>query len=78
MYNLFLITSYSYNRNATHLEESELRRTLQSLACGPPGTRVLLKEPRGREVGDADRFLFNKDFTSKMYRIKINTIQVRL
>ncbi len=28
----------------------ELRRTLQSLACGKPGTRALLKHPKGRDV----------------------------
>ena len=34
--------------------------TLQSLACGK--TRVLRKEPRGRDVEDADVFFFEGIF----------------
>jgi cullin-4 len=40
------------------------------------GTRVLSKEPRGKEVADSDVFTANSDFTNKLNRIKINTIQV--
>ena len=35
---------------ATGIEDKELRRTLQSLACGVLTSRVLLKEPKGKEV----------------------------
>ena len=38
--------------------------------------RVLLKEPKGREVSDGDRFTYNAGLTEKLYRIKINSIQV--
>ena len=61
----------------TGIEDAELRRTLQSLACGVLGTRVLVKEPRGREVADGDLFSVNLDFSNKLFRIKINTIQMR-
>nr|CAG4643744.1 EOG090X01NX [Lepidurus arcticus] len=60
---------------ATGIEIGELKRTLQSLACGK--ARVLLKEPRGKDVGDQDRFVFNKSFTNKLFRIKINQIQMK-
>lgn len=56
-------------------QEGELRRTLQSLACGK--ARVLSKAPRGREVRDNDHFGFNHDFTNKLFRIKINQIQMK-
>lgn len=56
-------------------EEGELKRTLQSLACGK--ARVLNKNPRGKEVEDPDRFTFNKDFRHKLFRIKINQIQMK-
>jgi hypothetical protein len=49
---------------------------LQSLACGIIGTRVLTKEPKGKDVEPSDAFWFNADFTNKLFRIKINTIQV--
>uniref|UniRef100_A0A3P9QCF3 Cullin 4A n=1 Tax=Poecilia reticulata TaxID=8081 RepID=A0A3P9QCF3_POERE len=62
-------------RAATGIEEGELRRTLQSLACGK--ARVLNKNPRGKDVEDGDRFNFNNDFKHKLFRIKINQIQMK-
>lgn len=56
-------------------EEGELKRTLQSLACGK--ARVLNKNPRGKDVEDGDRFNFNNDFKHKLFRIKINQIQMK-
>lgn len=62
-------------RGKTSIEESELRRTLQSLACGK--ARVLTKVPKGRDVLDNDKFIFNSEFTNKLFRIKINQIQLK-
>lgn len=59
----------------TSIEDGELRRTLQSLACGK--ARVLYKFPKGREIEDNDKFRFNNEFTNKLYRIKINQIQMK-
>eukprot|EP00611_Tribonema_gayanum_P003928 TRINITY_DN13167_c0_g1_i1.p1 TRINITY_DN13167_c0_g1~~TRINITY_DN13167_c0_g1_i1.p1 ORF type:complete len:679 (+),score=298.77 TRINITY_DN13167_c0_g1_i1:25-2037(+) len=59
----------------TRIEDGELRRTLQSLACGK--VRVLRKEPKGREVEDGDAFAINAEFAHKQLRIRINTIQLR-
>ncbi|KAK7475514.1 hypothetical protein BaRGS_00033270 [Batillaria attramentaria] len=53
---------------ATGIEDTELRRTLQSLACG---------KARGKDVEDGDKFQFNDDFKHKLYRIKINQIQMK-
>lgn len=61
--------------SGTGTEEGELRRTLQSLACGK--ARVLNKNPRGKDVEDGDRFNFNNDFKHKLFRIKINQIQMK-
>jgi hypothetical protein len=36
-----------------------------------------VKEPKGREVEDGDSFRFNTDFSEKLYRIKINSIQMK-
>ncbi|XP_043101914.1 cullin-4A isoform X2 [Puntigrus tetrazona] len=62
-------------RSATGIEDGELKRTLQSLACGK--ARVLNKSPRGKDVEDGDRFHFNSDFRHKLFRIKINQIQMK-
>ncbi|NXR16531.1 CUL4A protein, partial [Cinclus mexicanus] len=56
-------------------KDSELRRTLQSLACGK--ARVLIKNPKGKDVEDGDKFIFNGDFKHKLFRIKINQIQMK-
>ncbi|XP_067298437.1 cullin-4A [Pseudorasbora parva] len=62
-------------RTATGIEDGELKRTLQSLACGK--ARVLNKTPRGKDVEESDRFQFNSDFRHKLFRIKINQIQMK-
>lgn len=56
-------------------ESSELVRTLQSLALGRKGTRVLVKRPAGKEVEPSDKFAINKAFTSDRIKFKINQIQ---
>ncbi|XP_029020214.1 cullin-4B [Betta splendens] len=60
---------------ATGIEDSELRRTLQSLACGK--ARVLTKLPKSKDVEDGDKFSCNDDFKHKLFRIKINQIQMK-
>ncbi|CAO2611491.1 Cul4a [Lemmus lemmus] len=67
--------SFEEIKMATGIEDSELRRTLQSLACGK--ARVLIKSPKGKEVEDGDKFIFNGDFKHKLFRIKINQIQMK-
>lgn len=56
-------------------EDGELRRTLQSLACGK--ARVLTKNPKGKDIEDGDKFICNDDFKHKLFRIKINQIQMK-
>ncbi|KAI9544944.1 Cullin-4B [Dissostichus eleginoides] len=60
---------------ATGIEDSELRRTLQSLACGK--ARVITKIPKSKDVEDGDKFSCNDDFRHKLFRIKINQIQMK-
>ncbi|GAB2296895.1 hypothetical protein Dimus_030996 [Dionaea muscipula] len=66
--------SFQDIKDATRIEDKELRRTLQSLACGK--VRVLQKFPKGREVEDYDSFLFNDQFTAPLYRIKVYICQL--
>ncbi|XP_064971830.1 cullin-4-like [Musa acuminata AAA Group] len=62
-------------KDSTGIDDRELRRTLQSLACGK--VRVLQKIPKGREIEDEDCFVFNEEFTAPLYRIKVNAIQMK-
>ena len=59
--------SLSEIKDLTNIEDSELRRTLQSLACGK--ARVLQKVPRGKDVADNDKFVYNADFTHQVIQI---------
>ncbi|KAL1738064.1 hypothetical protein HDZ31DRAFT_78664, partial [Schizophyllum fasciatum] len=61
---------------AGQLDDDELRRTLQSLACGKK--RVLIKVPPGKDVRDGDVFQFNADFADNQRRVHINTIQAKV
>ncbi|GFY80642.1 cullin4 [Actinidia rufa] len=67
--------SFQDIKDSTGIEDKELRRTLQSLACGK--VRVLQKFPKGRLVEDDDSFVFNDGFTAPLYRMKVNAIQMK-
>lgn len=62
-------------RSKYSIEDAELRRTLQSLACG--NKKVLKKRPAGRDVNDADVFYFNREFSDPRAKVHINSIQVK-
>jgi len=62
--------------SATGLVDTDLHRTLLSLACGNKA-RVLHKRPKGSTIGKDDIFVWNKGFTHPQVRIKINAIQVK-
>ena len=68
-------TSFEDLKLSSNIEDGELRRTLQSLACGK--ARVLLKSPKGKDINDGDKFIANKDFTHQLFHIKINQVQLK-
>ncbi|KAI8908337.1 ubiquitin-protein ligase, Cullin 4 [Gorgonomyces haynaldii] len=67
--------TYQEIKQDTGIEEQELCRTLQSLACGK--VRVLQKSPRGRDINPDDAFEFNNEFSHQLFRITINAIQAK-
>lgn len=58
------------------MEDAQLKRTLQSLACAK--FKILKKDPVGRNVAPTDTFTFNHAFTAPVMRIKIATIASRV
>ncbi|KAI1789168.1 Cullin-4B [Ganoderma leucocontextum] len=64
---------YADIKEQTSLDDAELQRTLQSLACGKK--RVLKKDSGGKDVKATDKFLFNVDFTDPRRVVHINSIQ---
>lgn len=69
--------SYPSIREQTGLDDVELKRTLQSLACGQIPTRVLRKDPQGKEVLETDSFKINDAFKNDRHHIRINQIQMK-
>ncbi|KAK4696510.1 hypothetical protein P7C71_g1401, partial [Lecanoromycetidae sp. Uapishka_2] len=67
--------SYDDLKAASDLDDAELKRTLQSLACAR--YRVLSKNPKGKDVNPGDIFTVNLNFWHPKYRIKINQIQAK-
>ncbi|KAG7090502.1 hypothetical protein E1B28_009615 [Marasmius oreades] len=63
-------------KEATGIADDDLRRTLQSLACGKK--RVLKKVPMSAEVKDDDVFQFNDGFVDSRSKIHINSIQAKV
>uniref|UniRef100_A0A8C1J494 Cullin 3a n=1 Tax=Cyprinus carpio TaxID=7962 RepID=A0A8C1J494_CYPCA len=61
----------------TDIPERELVRALQSLACGKPTQRVLTKEPKSKEIESGHSFTVNDQFTSKLHRVKIQTVAAK-
>jgi cullin 3 len=66
--------SYAQLEALTGMAPPDLKRTLQSLACAK--VKVLTKEPKGKDVDPSDSFSFNKEFTSKTYKIKISNVSL--
>ena len=57
------------------IDDMEMRRTLQSLACGK--ARVLNKSPKSKDIENGDQFSYNGEFKHHLYRIRINQIQMK-
>lgn len=61
-------------KTKTNINDLELKRILKSLACGK--VRVLIKKPNGQIINNNDNFSINDNFFHKLYRIKINQVQI--
>ncbi|XP_072936614.1 cullin-3-B isoform X1 [Epargyreus clarus] len=63
--------------NETDIPEKDLVRALQSLAMGKPTQRVLIKHPKTKEIEPSHQFYVNDAFTSKLHRVKIQTVAAK-
>ncbi|UJR09956.1 hypothetical protein I4U23_014180 [Adineta vaga] len=75
LFNQHLELNYKDIKEQTKLQEAELNRTLQSLACGK--IRLLNKKPLTKEINPDDQFTLNTSFEHKLIRIKINQVQLK-
>jgi len=68
--------SYTEIKEQAGIEDGELKRTLLSLCVGK--IRVLSKkESKSKEIDNTDIFEVNHSFTAKLFRLKINSIQMK-
>ncbi|KAH9415108.1 Cullin-3 [Dermatophagoides pteronyssinus] len=66
--------TYEDIRNETDIPPKDLIRALQSLAVGKSSQRVLLKNPKTKEIEANHEFEVNDSFTSKFFRVKIHSV----
>jgi len=69
--------TYEEIKSETAIPERDLVRALQSLAMGKPTQRILVKNPRTKEIEATHLFSVNDGFTSKLYRVKIQTVAAK-
>ena len=69
------VTNRFATRSDKFTAEVDLKRTLQSLACGKQ--KVLKKKPVGADINESDTFYFNGDYTNPRFQVRIDSIQVK-
>ncbi|XP_022902236.1 cullin-3 isoform X4 [Onthophagus taurus] len=69
--------SYEEIQNETDIPERDLIRALQSLAMGKPTQRILIKNPKTKDIEPSHEFFVNDSFTSKLHRVKIQTVAAK-
>lgn len=60
--------TYEEIQSETDIPEKDLIRALQSLAMGKASQRVLIKNPKTKEIETSHVFYVNDSFTSKLHR----------
>ncbi|XP_066587748.1 cullin-3-A [Prorops nasuta] len=69
--------TYEEIQGETDIPVRDLVRALQSLAMGKATQRILLKNPRTKEIQPTHCFCINDSFTSKLHRVKIQTVAAK-
>ena len=64
-------------KEETSIPEQELTRALQPLALGKASQRILIKHPKSKEIEGSHEFSVNENFSSQLYRIKIQQASAR-
>jgi len=58
-------------KEETSIPERDLTKALQPMSVGKPNQRILLKEPKTKDIAGNHRFTVNESFTSQLHRVKI-------
>ncbi|XP_055838001.1 cullin-3 isoform X1 [Episyrphus balteatus] len=69
--------SYDEIQQETDIPERELIRALQSLSMGKPAQRLLVRNPKTKDIEPSNEFHINDAFISKFHRVKIQTVAAK-
>ncbi|UYV65060.1 CUL3 [Cordylochernes scorpioides] len=61
----------------TDIPEKDLVRALQSLAMGKATQRILIKNPKTKDIEPNHCFTVNDSFTSRLHRVKIQAVAAK-
>jgi len=70
------VMSYKDIEQSTNMQPNDLKRTLQGLACDK--FKLLVKDPKSKEVCENDKFSFNSAFSNRMIKFKVSCVCVYL
>lgn len=74
---IFFFFSWQEIQSETDIPERDLIRALQSLAMGKATQRILIKNPKTKEIEPSHVFFVNDTFSSKLHRVKIQTVAAK-
>ncbi|EEB19747.1 Cullin-3, putative [Pediculus humanus corporis] len=72
-----MISKLKEIQSETDIPERDLIRALQSLAMGKATQRILIKNPKTKEIEPSHVFFVNDSFSSKLHRVKIQTVAAK-
>merc|ERR1719317_75995 len=77
MFNTRDKVTYEEMREETLIPDRELTRALQPLSVGKASQRILVKNPKTKEIEPSHVFSVNEAFTSAFHRVKIQQASAR-
>merc|ERR1712215_539599 len=77
MFNTRDKVTYEEMRDETMIPDRELTRALQPLSVGKTSQRILVKNPKTKEIEPSHVFSVNEAFTSAFHRVKIQQASAR-
>ena len=78
LFNMRETITYEEIKEETSIPDRELTRALQPLAIGKASQRILVKNPKTKEIESSHTFQVNDAFTSQLHRIKVQQASARL
>jgi cullin 3 len=75
LFNKYDTISFKEIQEATNIPIQDLKRNLYTLSCAK--YKILHKDPATAKFGPTDKYTFNNDFKSKLFRVKVNPMPMQ-